>query len=88
MSNTTTFAVSNQGNFWQFAPASGATIVIGLCKFTVSVLVQNASHKAWKGMGRQFWGKDLREQIAKARLAYKSASVQAALDLFEQMVQA
>ena len=44
---------------------------------TVNVLVRNASHKAYRGLGRFF------DSFAEARAAYKSADVKAMLEILE-----
>ena len=43
----------------------------------VNVLCKNASHKAWKGVGRTFWS------FEEARAAYKSSDMKAMIDLVE-----
>lgn len=84
---STTFAVSTVGNTHYFTPATGATIAVSLWNAgALTVLVQNAAHRAYKRSGRTFHAATRREQLAQARAAYKSASVQAALDLLEQEV--
>lgn len=49
---------------------------------TLTVCVKNASHQAWKGMGRTFGGFD------EARNAYKSSEVKSAIDFVRSEVHA
>jgi hypothetical protein len=47
----------------------------------LSVLVKNASHRVYRGMGRQFWGQDVFSQAAEA---YKSSEVKAAVKFVQK----
>ena len=85
---TTQFLVESAGNVRQFTPAKGDAIVVSMWNGdALTIIVQNASHRAFKRMGRTFRADTLREQVAKARPFYKSANVQAVLDMLEQEVQ-
>lgn len=44
----------------------------------INVLVDNAQHRAWRGMGRTFWSFD------DARNAYKSGDVKAMISMVEE----
>jgi len=47
---------------------------------TIWCCVQNASHRAWKGMGRRF------DSFDAARFGYKSSFMQAAIDVAEEEI--
>lgn len=54
----------------------GKEIMVSRHQFTVGILCNNASHRAWRGMGK-YW-----QSFEAARPNYKSAAVQMAISEF------
>lgn len=67
---------TEHGTYYDLSCGS-TSMVVAVTKLYVSTTVQNSSHKAWRGMGKHFYGET---PFVDASNAYKSAACKAMIE--------